>query len=638
MLDLEHFFAGEGPLAKQIDGYFPRAAQVEMAEAVNQAIKNREHLVAEAGTGTGKTFAYLIPAILSGKQIIVSTGTKNLQDQLFYKDLPVIRRVLAMPFQSELLKGRSNYLCLYRLNNAIHSDIGYRKKESTELMRINKWSGHTRSGDISEVSGVSETSMVWNRVTSTVDNCLGQDCPSYSECFLVKARRKAQQAEVLVINHHLLCAEWSLRGVGFGELLPNPDVIVVDEAHHMAETASQFLGISLSARRMLDLAKDIEIEQIKDAPDMENLKCAAGELENRVRELRAAFGEPARRGAWSEVVSRPDITNSIKNLQQHLKSLNVGLKEAAKRGKGLESCWQHCTEMEATLESLLTEESEHWIKWFETYKHTFTFNKTPMHVGDEFQKFLQEFGSTWIFTSATLAVSKGFDHFIASLGLDGVRTGYWESPFDYSSQALFYHPKNLPAPSSERFTLAVVEAAIPVIVASRGRTFFLFTSHRALKQAAEYLRDQIDYPLLIQGHHPKPVLIERFKSHGNAVLLATASFWEGVDVRGSALSCVIIDKLPFASPNDPVLKARLDSLSRQGQNPFTSYQLPAAVIALKQGIGRLIRDITDRGVLMLCDPRLLSHGYGRVFLDSIPNMKKSRSIAEVRTFFAEEEE
>lgn len=636
MSELEHIFASDGPLAKQIEGYFPRAAQVEMAEAINQALEKKEHLVVEAGTGIGKTFAYLIPTILSGKKVIVSTGTKNLQDQLFHKDLPVIRQVLAVPFKAELLKGRSNYLCLYRLNNTMNANFGYRKKEAAELMKIKRWSGRTRSGDISEVTGVSETSLMWGEVTSNVDNCLGQDCPSYSECFLVKARRKAQEAEVLVINHHLLCAEWSLRGGGFGELLPSVDVVVVDEAHHMADTAARFLGESLSARQMLDLAKDIEIEQLKDAPDMEGLKVAADELEHRVTALRLGFGEPARRGAWGEIVSKPEIKVAVKKLVQHLTAMNSDLKEAAKRGKGLDSCWRRCCEIQSRLESLFKEEGEQWIKWFETYKRTFTFNKTPMHVGNEFQQFLQEFGSIWIFTSATLAVAKRFDHFLAGLGMDGVRTCYWESPFDYWTQAVFYHPKNLPDPASNGFTAAVVEASVPVINASRGRTFFLFTSHKALQQAAELLDGKIEFPLLIQGEQPKSVLIDQFKSLGNAVLLGTASFWEGVDVRGSALSCVIIDKLPFASPSDPVLKARLDSLRRQGQNPFASYQLPVAVIALKQGIGRLIRDIRDRGVLVVCDPRLLKRSYGRVFLESIPNMKKTRSIVRVQEFFDHE--
>jgi len=638
VLDLEDIFASDGPLAKQIEGYVPRVAQAEMAEAVNQAIETDEHLVAEAGTGTGKTFAYLIPAILSGKKLIVSTGTKNLQDQLFHKDIPLIKKVLDVPFNAVLLKGRSNYLCLYRLKNSMNSDLGFRKQEVTELIKINQWAGRTRSGDISEISGVSETSTIWGQITTTADNCLGQDCPDYSDCFLVQARRRAQEAKILVINHHLLCAEWSLRGGGFGELLPNVDVVIVDEAHHMAETASQFLGMALSARQMLDLAKDIEIEQVKDAPDMQSLKDLADELENRVRALRLTFGDSVRRGAWNEVLSRPMVIKALKELELHLKKLNTHLKEAAKRGKGLESCWRRCGDMENRLKSLLEEAGEQWIKWFETYKRTFVLNKTPMHVGDEFQQFLEEFGRTWIFTSATLTVSKQFDHFVAGLGLDGARTQCWESPFDYFTQALLYHPKNLPEPTSENFTGSVVEASIPVINASRGRTFFLFTSHKALQLAAKLLEDRIEYPLLVQGQQSKTRLIERFKTQGDAVLLGTSSFWEGVDVRGSALSCVIIDKFPFASPNDPVLKARLDSLRRQGHNPFASYQLPAAVIALKQGIGRLIRDITDRGVLMLCDPRLLTRGYGRVFLDSLPNMKKTRSIEVVQTFFYDQNE
>lgn len=637
MLDVERIFASDGPLAREIEGYLPRAAQVEMAEAVSEAIEGHEHFIAEAGTGTGKTFAYLIPAILSGKKVVVSTGTKNLQDQLFHQDLPVIRRALKVPFKAHLLKGRSNYLCLYRLKNTLHSDFGYRNNELLDLNRIKDWSGRTRGGDIAEVVGVSESSLVWGQVTSTVDNCLGVDCPSYSECFLSKARKKAQESEILVINHHLLCAEWSLRDGGFGEILPNVDLVIVDEAHHIAETASQFLGLSLSARQILDLAKDIETEQAKDAADMESLKDKVLQLESRVRDVRLAFGDGIRRGAWHEIVANPTIVHSLKQLIEHLKCLTAVLEHAATRGKGLDSCWRRSKETLLNIEALLEEDSGKWIKWFETYKRTFTLNKTPMHIADEFQAFLREFGNTWIFTSATLAVEQRFEHFTGSLGLNGIRTGYWESPFDYASQSLFYHPRDLPDPQSQHFISAVVEAAIPVITASRGRTFFLFTSHKALQQATALLNGRIEYPLLVQGDHPKATLIDQFKSRGNAVLLGTASFWEGVDVRGPALSCVIIDKLPFASPKDPVLQARLDNLRSQGRNPFSSYQLPLAVIALKQGVGRLIRDIRDRGVLMLCDPRLLKRSYGRVFLDSVPKMKRTRSLQRVQAFFSEED-
>lgn len=636
MLELEHIFASDGPLAREIDGYFPRASQVEMAEAVGQAIHDREHLIAEAGTGTGKTFAYLVPAILSGSKIIISTRTRNLQDQLFNKDIPVLRKALRVPLKVELLKGRSNYLCLYRLNNAIHAELGHTRKQAAELRRIQTWSRRTRRGDISELSGVSELSPVWAQATSTVDNCLGQDCPNYSECFAVNAKRKAQAAEILVINHHLLCAEWSLRGGGFGEILPDADVVIVDEAHHIEDTASQFLGLSLSARQLIELTNDIKLELDKDAADMESLMVDADQLADQVKNVRIAFGERQNRGAWNEISLNQGILSALRKLEDQLNAMTVALKQIAERGKGLDTCVRRAEEMLVRLRILLNDDEEHWIKWYETFKHSFVLTRTPMKIADEFQQFLHEFCSTWIFTSATLAVDRRFDHFSHSLGFNKVRTGCWDSPFDYASQALFYHPKNMPEPRTPNFVEAVIDAAVPVINASQGRTFLLFTSHKALQQATLLLEDRIEYPILVQGDHPKALLIDQFKSHGNAVLLGTSSFWEGVDVRGSALCCVIIDKLPFASPNDPVLKARLDSLNRQGQNSFVDHQLPAAVIALKQGVGRLIRDIHDRGVLMLCDPRLLNRSYGKVFLDSIPRMLRTQALTRVEAFFAAE--
>lgn len=638
MRELEALFGSDGLLAKTIPGYRPRAAQVEMAEAISRAIEEKKHLIAEAGTGTGKTFAYLIPAILSGRKVIISTGTKNLQDQLFKKDLPIIRRALAAPFRAALLKGRRNYLCAYRLEASRHFAAGFSREETAALERIHLWAGRTRTGDISEMTDLSEDSPFWQQATSTVDNCLGQECPDYADCFLAKARRKAMESEIVVVNHHLLCAEWSLRDGGFGELLPKVDVVIVDEAHQLAETASEFLGLSVGARQLNDLAKDTDTECLKEAPDRTDLRLAAGALEQTAKEARLAFGIEPRRGPWNEVQENPQIRQGIEALREHLCALGALLKTAAERGKGLENCAERGEELELKLKSLMEDESGEWVRWFETHKRTFTLNRTPIDVAGEFRKFVEKFGAAWIFTSATLSVAGRFDHFSAGLGIEEAETRRWESPFDYPRQSLFYHPFDIPDPSAGEFVRAVAEAAIPVLEASRGRAFFLFTSHRALKETAAILEARLDYPLLIQGSLPKSALLERFKSYGNAILMGTASFWEGVDVRGPALSCVIIDKLPFASPGDPVLQARLDALRRRGLNPFAVHQLPAAVIALRQGIGRLIRDIDDRGVLMLGDPRLLKRPYGRVFLKSVPPMRRSRSIETVRAFFAAEAE
>ncbi len=636
MTALESFFSSNGALSKVVPGYQPRPAQVEMAEAITRAIDSKQNLIAEAGTGTGKTFAYLVPAILSGKKVIISTGTKNLQDQLFNKDLPVIRKAMKTPFVAALLKGRSNYLCTYRLQNALTSTLGFSKEDAAALTKIKSWSKRTKIGDISEMSDVAEADPVWYLATSTVENCLGQDCHDYADCFLVKARKKAQECNLLIVNHHLLCADWSIRDSGFGELLPNAEVVIIDEAHQLADTASNFLGINLGGKQLNDLSRDALVEYFKDATDMPALRTACEDLEHEVKDLRLAFGVELKRGEWSDIENNPNIRAGLNALQEQLQRLTDQLELASVKTKGLESCYKRAEELTQQLTVILDNKSGKWIRWYETHRKTFTLSRTPLDIAAEFRLFMLQHKATWIFTSATLSVANTFDHFANNLGLADASGLSWGSPFDYPNQSLFYHPKGLPQPNAPDFVPVIVDFAVPVLQASQGRAFFLFTSHRALQQAAELLKHKIDYPLLIQGSRPKSQLLEQFKKAGNAVLLGTSSFWEGVDVRGEALSCVIIDKLPFSSPGDPVLKARLDAMTQQGKNPFFEHQLPTAVIALRQGIGRLIRDVTDRGVLMVCDPRLLKRSYGQLFLDSVPAMKRTRDIADVQAFFQHE--
>lgn len=631
------FFSADGALAKLIDGYQPRAAQIEMAEAISDAIERKQHLIAEAGTGTGKTFAYLVPAILSGKKTIVSTGTKNLQDQLFNKDLPLIRKAMNQPFFAALLKGRGNYLCTLRLNNALSSTLGFSKEDAAALAKIRTWAKRTQSGDIAEMPDVPDGDAVWYHATSTVDNCLGQDCADYADCFLVKARKKAQEANVIVVNHHLLCADWSIRDSGFGELLPNADVVIIDEAHQLAETASNFLGVTIGARQLSDLAQDALMEYFSDATDQPELRVACEDLERDVKNLRLAFGVELRRGEWQDLQRNADIVAGLNTAIEQLQRLVAQLELASVKTKALESCYKRADQLAERLNGIVAGNDGKWIRWFEVHRKTFTLHRTPLDIAGEFRQFMHYHQATWIFTSATLSVAGVFDHFANGLGLSNAGSASWGSPFDYARQSLFYHPKGLPHPNDPQFTPQIVEFVVPVLKASKGRAFFLFTSHRALKQAESLLQNRLDYPLLVQGHRPKQVLLEQFKKLGNAVLLGTASFWEGVDVRGEALSCVVIDKLPFSSPGDPVLKARLEAMTRQGRNPFFEYQIPAAVIALRQGIGRLIRDDNDRGVLMVCDPRLLKRAYGQKFLDSVPPMRRTRDIHDVQAFFAAEE-
>ncbi|QJD29777.1 ATP-dependent DNA helicase [Methylococcus geothermalis] len=630
-------FAEDGPLARALAGFRPREAQSGMARAVEQAIRDGRCLIAEAGTGTGKTFAYLVPALLSGKRVLVSTGTRNLQDQLFQKDVPLLRQALAAPVRTALLKGRSNYLCPYRLENVV--DFGFRagfsEHEADQLERIRRWAKTTRGGDIAEVDDVPEGSLLWRSVTSTAENCLGQDCGAYDDCHVVKARKAAQEAQITIINHHLLWADWAVKTDGFGELLPEADVIIVDEAHQFADTATQFLGVSLSTRQLGELADDTLIERAKDAPDMGGLADAATLLKNELAAMRAALGEASRRDAWHSVAGHEAVNTGLRRMEQSLLALAAQLKLASVRGKGLESCWKRCDEFIQRLEAFLAEDTEESVRWFETHRRGFSLSRTPLDIAGEFARFRKARQATWIFTSATLSVSGRFEHFSRQLGICDADCRRWESPFDYRRQSLLYLPAGLPEPGAPDYTRAVLRAAYPVLKASGGRAFLLFTSHQALTEAASILEGKTEFPLFVQGTQPKARLLEAFRASGNGLLLGTASFWEGVDVRGEALSCVVIDKLPFASPGDPVVSARLEAIRRRGHSPFAVFQLPAAVITLKQGAGRLIRDVDDRGVLVLADPRLTSKSYGRVFLDSLPPMRMTRESKAVRAFFAD---
>lgn len=633
-MNLTDVFSATGLLARALPGYAPRAAQRDMAEAVAASLRDGATLVVEAGTGTGKTFAYLAPVLLSGRKVIVSTGTKHLQDQLFDRDLPTVRQALGVNARTALLKGRANYLCLHRLDLAMAEGRFASRTQAAELEAVRGWAGRTRSGDIRELAEVAEDSLLWPRVTSTSDNCVGGDCPNFNDCFVVKARRAAQDADLLVINHHLLFADMALKEEGFGELLPGVDAVIVDEAHQIPEVASQFFGVSLGSRQLAGLARDAVQEHLREAGDMADLPAAAAALEQAVGELRLALGAGNRRQPWAAVADDRRVRAALDALGEQLESLRAWLKAAAPRGRGLENCWQRAERLAARLQLTAGQPPQEHVHWFETFTRSFAIHCTPLSVAPQFRARLDALDNTWIFTSATLAVGESFDHYVAALGLDRPRTLRLESPFDYAHHALLYLPPDMPDPRADAYTAAVVRVAREAVAASGGRAFLLFTSHRALQEAAAALDGSIEYPLLVQGQAPRAELLARFRRLGNAVLLGTGSFWEGVDVRGAALSLVLIDKLPFASPGDPVLQARIDALRAAGGNPFVDFQIPDAVIALKQGVGRLIRDVDDRGVLVLCDPRLLGKSYGRIFRASLPSMPATRRLDDVREFFS----
>jgi ATP-dependent DNA helicase DinG len=636
MTDYAEIFGPNGWLASRIEGFSHRPQQQEMAAAIGRIMDQSGVLICEAGTGTGKTFAYLVPALMSGLKVVISTGTKNLQDQLFHRDLPLVRHSLASPISIALLKGRANYLCIHRLDNTLVEEIRLTREQVAQLQSIREWSVSTRSGDIGEMSGIPEDAAIWPVVTSNTDNCLGQECPAYSECHLVEARKRAQEADLVVINHHLLCADLALKEEGFGELLPGADCFILDEAHQLPEVASNFFGASLSARQLQELARDTLIEYHKEARDTPLLIERAEALKKCAGDLRLAFGLEVRRGAWSEVADNPSVSLQLERVVEALTALGEALRAVEGRGKGLDSCKERCDQLLLQLRTLQgTDEDEaHSIRWFETTRQGFRLNRTPLEISGIFRGVMQQHPAAWVFTSATLAVGGSFEHFSRQLGLEMAETHCWESPFDYPRQALWYVPKGLPAPNHPDFNRVVSDLSIPILEASQGRAFLLYTSHRALQEAADYLADKLAFPMLVQGTAPRTELVERFRELGNAVLLGTSSFWEGVDVRGEALSCVIIDKLPFASPGDPVLQARIDALRKQGGNPFMQFQVPQAAIALKQGAGRLIRDERDTGVLVVCDPRLINKPYGKIFIRSLPPMTKTQDPEVVHRFYA----
>jgi len=635
MSAVEQAFSSTGILAKQIKGFSPRQAQLDMALAIEKAIDGKTTLIAEAGTGTGKTFAYLLPALISGKKVIVSTGTKNLQEQLFHKDLPIVKKALGMPLNMALLKGRANYLCHYRLAQYQQSRGQLDAATLADIVKVKQWAITTRTGDIGELDTIAEDSAVFPVITSTADNCLGRDCPNFSECYLVQARQKAIEADIVVVNHHLYFADMALKDTGFGELIPKADVVIFDEAHQVSDIASEYFGESFSTRQLTDLCNDVNQLFRTSFTDVKQLGKAADKLLRNAQEFRLVFPQDPSRGNWRETSQYPRVKKIYQALIQDLDFLYQVLKINVGRDEALDNCFDRAVTMLTKADVVNDVESFGNSLWFETTRRHVVLHQTPLSIADKFSQVIEKSEAAWVFTSATLAVNDSFDHFAVPLGLSLEHTLLVDSPFDYPEQSQLVVPRYLPAANDINRPKALAELAIPLIQASQGACFMLFTSYRMMNLVAEILAERIDNTLLVQGQMAKSMMLNSFVEQDDAVLLATASFWEGIDVRGKQLTCVIIDKLPFASPDEPLLQARSEDIKRQQGDPFYQLQLPQAVIALKQGVGRLVRDVSDQGVMVICDDRLVNRPYGQVFLNSLPDMKRTRDVGVAQQFLTQ---
>ncbi len=628
-------FAADGQLAKAIPGFKPREPQRQMAQAVTAAIEAAKPLVVEAGTGTGKTYAYLAPALRAGKKVIVSTGSKALQDQLYSRDLPTVAKALEFKGRLALLKGRSNYLCLERLEQQALAGGDLPVQTLSDVIQLRGWANETIDGDISTCGRVAEDAPVWPLVTSTNDNCLGSDCPLYKDCFVVKARKKAMDADVVVVNHHLFLADMVVKESGFAELIPEADVIIFDEAHQLPDIASQYFGQSLSSRQLLDLAKDIIIAYRTEVKDTQQLQKCADRLAQSTQDFRLQLGDPGFRGNLRELLADASISRALLLLDDALARCYDVAKLSLGRSALLDAAFERATLYRARLKRLKEINQPGYSYWYECNSRHFTLALTPLTVADKFQDVIAEKGGSWIFTSATLSVNDELHHFTERLGIHEAQTLLLPSPFDYARQALLCVPRGLPQTNQPQAGKALARMLQPLIEANQGRCFMLCTSHAMMRELAEHFRATMTLPVLLQGETSKSQLLEQFISAGNALLVATSSFWEGVDVRGDALSLVIIDKLPFTSPDDPLLKARMEDCRLRGGDPFDEVQLPEAVITLKQGVGRLIRDVDDRGVLVICDNRLVMRPYGAVFLKSLPPTPRTRDIGEAARFLTD---
>ena len=631
-IDCSEHFASDGKLARAIEGFYPREAQIDMAQAIANAFAEQSKLMVEAGTGTGKTFAYIVPALLSDKKTLISTGTKSLQDQLFQRDLPLIQHALGIPKRVALLKGRANYLCKYRIENYPIDTHFYAREVVADYTRIVETLPQLTNGDINEFSDIAADADVWPMVTSTEHNCLGQQCPLYEDCFLVKARREALEADIVIVNHHLFFADLVLKSASVGELLPTMDAFIFDEAHQLPDIATHFFGEKFTQRQAHDCLHDVSEEVKRLGGVHQDLVDLGYEVKQSLRTFRDALGRSLGRFAWQDTARNNALNDASQQVSEALQTFSEHLLAHSAHSRALEKLAERADQLLMNFNRVIDYNDKDAIHWYEQFVGSFALHRTPLNIAESLGRHINQSNKPWIFTSATLTVNQSFDHCLQEMGLDHIECLSLQSPFDYQKQALFYIPHGMPDPKHRDYLTQFIEATAPVIQAMQGRTLCLFTSHAALKSAAEMFRQRLPFPVFAQNEAPNATLLSQFKDTPNALLLGTQSFWEGIDIKGDDLRCVIIDKLPFASPHDPIMRARLQAIKSGGSDPFYAYSLPKAVIALKQGVGRLIRSEDDTGVLMVCDPRLLGRAYGATFLQSLPNMRRSKSLQDVVDF------
>ena len=659
--DLDEVFANDGPLAASVNHYFLRTQQLELAQSIQQAVESPSTLIAEAGTGTGKTWAYLVPLFLSGRKALISTGTRTLQDQLFRRDLPHLRKALALSLNVALLKGRGNYVCHYYFEKYEQDERGFNSRaEAAQMQHIQKFLEQSKTGDKSELAAVPEDAPVWHRVTSTRENCLGQDCPYVSECFVLKARRKAQEADIIVINHALFMADLALREEGITDLLPEVDVVVFDEAHQLPDVATRFLGTTVSMHQVNDLAHLIEAAGLAHAKGTTDWSAVAGAIRQDVHELRlqaapiqqlsgkkATFIELPNAEAFDQALGQlldklDKVIKLVDLLKEHHPDLAAAHKTALQLRAQIYVWTQPDRQGKSTLlpdadQATIQQQEQESVRWVEHSSHYLRLHRAPLSVAQIFSRYKGE-EQSWIFTSATLSVHGNFNHFVHQLGLWEAKVEVWPSPFNYPEQALLYVPQGLPLPNSPDFYPAFINIIMPFIKNAEGGVLILSTTLRGVDLMADLIQERLDNlglkrHLMRQGERSRQVLLDEFREKKRAVLVGSASFWEGIDVPGDALTVVAIDKLPFAPPDDPVLEARIKVCRDRGGNPFVEYQLPEAAIALKQGAGRLIRTEKDWGVLIMGDARLVEKPYGKVLWRGLPPFTRTRNASQALDFY-----